>query len=90
MIVDPLATAYDLIEKWLAFAEDDHTFNHIENHLITHEEDTNATVIDNQYLKKVELLFKESQLFVDKVCKLCGGLNNHGSSCQTACNEEED
>ena len=87
---DPLAAAYDLIGKWLTFAEDEHTFNYIKEHHWTYESDTNANVLSKEYEEIIEKLIADSDKFLMNVCKLCGGENNHGSKCQLSDEELND
>ena len=81
-MTDPLAEAHDLIEEWLEFAENEHTFNYIRDEHWTKESDTNADVLSDQYEETVEKLMSKSDKFLKEVCKLCGGDNDHQSKCQ--------
>ena len=84
---DPLADAYDLLSNWMDFIEDEFTFNRIEEHNWSYEKDTNAHVLESHYQAKVDSIVTRTNDYLQSVCKLCGGSNDHGSKCQM--NEEE-
>ena len=86
-VSDPLAEAYDLLAHWMDFIDEEFTFNHIEEHNWQYEKDTNAHVLESYYIDKVDKLITKTHDYLQSVCKLCGGSNDHGSKCQMG--EEE-
>jgi|21_taG_2_1085346.scaffolds.fasta_scaffold85400_2 hypothetical protein len=79
---DPLAEAYDLLSNWMDFIDDEFTFNHIEDHNHSYESDTNAHVLESHFVAKVDSIITRTNDYLQSVCKLCGGSNDHGSKCE--------